>query len=249
MGSRADFLAKLAYWVGITEAPAGSNRTPIGESFGWNGVAWCAETVSEALRQSGSPWLREASVLMCRRRAEAGTNGLIWVPGDGYIEAGMAVLFDWNGNGNPNDFHIGTVVDPGNQTRFATIEGNYQDSVARVWRDRTYVQGFIRFPFPQPVSQPSTEEEDVLTFSDATGHYRCEPDGAVYAFDPHGKPGGRYLGGLNIHPAWQAGKGQVNGPPFMFGPTPEGGYVITTKDAQGQFHPYVFPPDGSLAKA
>jgi hypothetical protein len=157
MGSRADYLAKLAYWVGITEAPAGSNRTPIGESFGWQGVPWCAETVSEALRQSGSPWLREASVLMCRRRAEAGANGMVWVPRDGHIEAGMAVLFDWNGNGNPNDFHIGTVVDPGTQARFATIEGNYQDSVARVWRDRTYVQGFIRFPFPQPAPQPQPD--------------------------------------------------------------------------------------------
>lgn len=101
---------------------------------------------------------------------------------------------------------------------------------------------------PQPVPQPSTEEDDMLCFTDATGHYRCDPDGAVYAFTPRGAPGGRYLGGLNIHPAWQAGQGLPNGPPFIFGPTPEGGYVITTRDAQGGFHPYVFPPDGSLGK-
>lgn len=102
-------------------------------------------------------------------------------------------------------------------------------------------------PLPQPA--PSQfEEDDMLCFTDATGIYRCDPDGAVYAFDTHGNPGGRYLGGLNIHPSWQAGKGQPNGAPFIFGPTPEGGYVITTRDAGGGFHPYAFPPDGSLAK-
>ena len=99
---------------------------------------------------------------------------------------------------------------------------------------------------PQPVAHG--EEDDVLSFTDATGHYRCEADGAVYAFKPDGSPGGRYLGGLNNHPQWQAGAGTANGPPFIFGPTPQGGYVITTRDAGGQFHPYVFPPDGSLAK-
>jgi N-acetylmuramoyl-L-alanine amidase len=102
---------------------------------------------------------------------------------------------------------------------------------------------------PQPVPQPPTEEDDMLTFTDSTGHYRCGPDGAVYAFTLRGAPGGRYLGGLNIHPSWQAGAGLANGAPFIFGPTPEGGYVITTRDDAGNFHPYVFPPDGSLAKS
>lgn len=107
---------------------------------------------------------------------------------------------------------------------------------------------------PQPVPQPSPEEDAMLCFTDGNGHFRCDPDGAVYAFDLHGNPGGKrptgidlYLGGLNIHPAWQAGLGKPNGAPFVFGPTPEGGYVITTRDAGGEFHPYVFPPDGSLA--
>jgi lysozyme len=99
----------------------------------------------------------------------------------------------------------------------------------------------------QPVVQ-GQEEEDELTFTDSTGHYRCDPDGAVYAFNLDGSPGGRYLGGLNNHPDWHAGGGQANGPPFIFGPTAAGGYVITTRDAGGSFHPYVFPPDGSLAK-
>lgn len=117
-------------------------------------------------------------------------------------------------------------------------------------RDLAYVQPQVHV---QSVPQP--EGDDMLNFTDGNGHFRCDPDGAVYAFDLHGHPGGKrstgidlYLGGLNIHPAWQAGQGQPNGAPFIFGPTPEGGYVITTRDAQGGFHPYVFPPDGSLAR-
>jgi hypothetical protein len=105
-------------------------------------------------------------------------------------------------------------------------------------------------PNPQPVPQPSqpVEEDDMLGFTNDKGTFRCDSSGAVYTFDSHGAAvdGGRYLGGLNSHPDWHAGAGQPNGPPFAFGPTPEGGYFITTRDAQGGFHPYVFPPDGSL---
>ena len=32
--------------VGLTENPPGSNRTLIGEWYGFDGVPWCAETVS-----------------------------------------------------------------------------------------------------------------------------------------------------------------------------------------------------------
>lgn len=110
-------------------------------------------------------------------------------------------------------------------------------------------------PQPHPLPESLPEEDTMLCFTDGNGHFRCDPDGAVYAFDLHGNPGGKrstgvdlYLGGLNIHPSWQAGQGKSNGAPFVFGPTPEGGYVITTRDAQGEFHSYVFPPDGSLAK-
>lgn len=31
--------------LGIQENQPGSNRTPIGAEFGWNGVPWCAEFV------------------------------------------------------------------------------------------------------------------------------------------------------------------------------------------------------------
>lgn len=93
----------------------------------------------------------------------------------------------------------------------------------------------------------------MLSFSDDRGTFMCDSSGAVYTFDASGNPvdGGRYLGGLNSHPAWNAGVGLANGPPFAFGPTPADpqgrkGYFITTRDPAGKFHPYVFPGDGSL---
>lgn len=102
--------------------------------------------------------------------------------------------------------------------------------------------------------QPVGEEDDVLLqFTDERGTFTCGPDGAIETFDQHGNPadGGRYLGGLNSHPEWHAGGGQANGPVVAFGPTPvdaqgRKGYFITTRDAQGGFHPYAFPGDGSL---
>jgi hypothetical protein len=95
----------------------------------------------------------------------------------------------------------------------------------------------------------SYQEDAMLGFTNTRGTFRCDYSGAIYTFDDHGNAvdGGRYLGGLNNHPEWNAGGGASNGPPFAFGPTPEGGYFITTRDLGGSFHSYVFPPDGSLA--
>jgi lysozyme len=97
------------------------------------------------------------------------------------------------------------------------------------------------------------EEDDMLQFTDERGTFRCDSSGAVYTFDAQGSPadGGRFLGGLNGHADWNAGAGKANGAPFAFGPTPPDaqgrkGYFITTRDANGTFHPYAFPGDGSL---
>lgn len=104
----------------------------------------------------------------------------------------------------------------------------------------------------QPVPEPY-EEADMLSFSDDRGTFLCDSSGAVFTFDMSGNAvdGGRFLGGLNGHPAWQAGPGLANGAPFAFGPTPADaqgrkGYFITTRDAKGVFHPYVFPGSGAL---
>lgn len=164
-GTVLDGRSVMEGWLNqrIHEDPPHSNRTPIGAEYGWNGVAWCCETWSVMLRRIGlnSDW--QAAVSQAMADAKAGKNGLIWVPRNGVIREGDAVLFDWKGAGNSNDMHIAAWVrDPGTQAKFLTIAGNENDAVMEQWRDRTYVMGFIRPPFrgaaPGPAPTPPTQE-------------------------------------------------------------------------------------------
>lgn len=147
MATADQYVAVLESWVGMSEAPPRSNQTPIGVEFGWNGVPWCCETCSVAQARVGLHCFHTASVYDAIQRAKRGENGMQWVPRDGVIRRGDMATFDWAGHGNPNDFHISSVVDPGTQAKFQTIGGNENDAVTKQWRDRTYIQGFIRLPF------------------------------------------------------------------------------------------------------
>jgi hypothetical protein len=143
----------MEQFVGITENPNGSNDTPIGAEFGWNGVPWCAETVSVACKRLGFP-LHEAAVIRIVQHAKAGDWGIGW---SSRPVRGAAVCFDWSGQGNPNDMHVGIVTDVISPTLFRTIEGNYNNSVQKVLRNMSYVMGFATFPFagaPSP-AQPA----------------------------------------------------------------------------------------------
>lgn len=42
MGSASGYIALARKEIGVTEQPPGSNRTPYGVTYGWNGVYWCA---------------------------------------------------------------------------------------------------------------------------------------------------------------------------------------------------------------
>lgn len=166
---------------------------------------------------------------------------------EGRGTAAHSWLMDWGG-GAYGDFHVHQT---GGQV---TIGGVQCDINVAAHLDCILFPLGAALPVVAPPSAlpvPATgEEDDVLTFSNPrTGkHYRCFPDGSVYIFNPDGSPGGPWLGGLNNHPDWHAGSGQANGPPFIFGPSSDDGYVITTRDAAGEFHPYVFPASGAWAK-
>lgn len=150
-----DLISVMNSFVGVAESPPGSNRTPIGEEYGWNGVAWCAETVSVACRRLGFP-LHEAAVIRIEGHARAGDWGMGWTRTP---TKGAAVCFDWNGRGNPADMHVGIVSSVLNATQFRTIEGNYRDRCDRVLRDMKYVRGFATFPFDDsaaPATPPSS---------------------------------------------------------------------------------------------
>lgn len=153
-----DLIATMESFLGISENPPGSNKTPIGVEYGWDGVSWCAETVSVACQRNGFP-LHEAAVIRIEQHAKAGDFGMHWSTTP---VRGSAVCYDWEGRGNWADMHVGIVTDVLDNGRFRTIEGNYADSVERVLRDMTYVRGFACFPFaddqpgqpPAPVGHP-----------------------------------------------------------------------------------------------
>jgi hypothetical protein len=171
MASTDDWLAWLQSCQGIVEDPAHSNMTPLGAEYGWNGVAWCCITQSlGTLHTWGNYVLHTAGVADARARAENGENGMLWLPNDAEIRVGDLPCFGWNGPGttDPNEMHIGGVINPGTQDKFQTAEGNLADRFQYgVWRDRTYVMGFIRLPFDTVgLGSTPTQEDDMFSPDD-----------------------------------------------------------------------------------
>jgi hypothetical protein len=136
--------------LGVREDPAGSNDTPVGDEFGWNGVAWCCETVSVAHNRCALP-LHRASCWFAIQDYKARTVG-DWIgrPDDiNDVRAGDQVFY-----GNAGSDHTGTVamVSGG---RLMVYEGNYADQCMPVWRNYDgFVYGFGRPPFDAPITPP-----------------------------------------------------------------------------------------------
>jgi len=182
-----DFIDTMEAFIGTKEYPPGSNRTSVGVEFGWNGVAWCAETVSCACARLGFP-LHEAAVINIERHAKRGDWGMGWtsVP-----TRGAAVCFDFGGRGNWGDMHTGVVTEVLSATRFRTIEGNYQNRCDRVLRDTKYVRGFATFPFESEGVQqmfdiklpPGVSMIANLMHSETGGEAILLSDGGILCFD------------------------------------------------------------------
>ncbi len=123
-------LAEAVKYLGLKEAPPGSNQTPFGVWFGKNGVPWCNIFVSYCFQVG-------AGYTLC-----SGVSGPGVVPGKGcaYVPttehwlsaAGMWVgvtdpqpgdiaIFNWDG-GAPD--HIGIVQQDQGGGVFTTVEGN-----------------------------------------------------------------------------------------------------------------------------
>lgn len=179
-----DFLNILDYFVGITESPLGSNRTAIGQEFGWNGVAWCAETQSVALNRLGFP-LHEASVAGIMARAKSGAYGLKWahVPSRGALSC-----YDFGGRGRPQDMHVGGVRDLLANQWFRAIEGNHRDRCEVVLRNMKFVMGFAVPPFEDSVIlAPSAQSFGGRVMNGANraqgGYALVGPDGGVFNYE------------------------------------------------------------------
>ena len=63
MATIAEGLKFAESFNGITENPPGSNKTKIGEMYGWNGVAWCQEYVWVVLDNFGVAGDKTASTI------------------------------------------------------------------------------------------------------------------------------------------------------------------------------------------
>ena len=149
-----DFLMAMESYLGLAEDPPKSNRTRVGVKFGWNGVAWCAETVSCAAADVGYHWFHTASVYQIRTWAQQGFNGLSW---HGVNEAQPGDIFCYHG-----DAHTGAVayLKGGG---FVSVEGNWGDRCQRVvrngWSD---IAGLARLPWSaaMPANLPPTVPTD-----------------------------------------------------------------------------------------
>jgi hypothetical protein len=107
---------------GTIESPPGSNRTPFGAAYGWNGVAWCNIFVSRmGFEVAGDYDLlgKFAGTIACAQ----------WWQKQGRFGAeprpGATVFFDWKGGRSIGAIdHIGLVIEDLDNGRVRTIEGN-----------------------------------------------------------------------------------------------------------------------------
>lgn len=136
MGSAADALNMFRSFIGIAEAPPHSNLTPIGDEYGWNGVAWCDETVSVVLRRIGlAPGPIDSShFASCWFHQQAYRNGECgaWLgkPDVSELQPGDQVFF--GSSGSDHTGMVETVHADANAV--TTLEGNIGDAVRREYR-------------------------------------------------------------------------------------------------------------------
>lgn len=91
---------------------------------------------------------------------------MVWHDRDAEVKVCFLPCFDFGGRGNPADFHISCIVNPGTQDKFETIGGNEGDAVRRQWRDRRYVLGFIELPFDHVGLGSTPDEGELMAVAD-----------------------------------------------------------------------------------
>lgn len=126
-------------WVIERVPPPHSNDTVIGEKYGWNGVAWCAEFVSVCMREAGVPFNGSASCSVLISRYQSGENGT-WLgnPGADQILPGDNGFLGTRGQDHT------WIVEYVDGDTVHCIDGNWQDRVCRVERNIHAVYGFGR---------------------------------------------------------------------------------------------------------
>ena len=200
-----DVLSQARKRLGIRENPPGSNRTPIGVEFGWNGVAWCAEFVCVCLLDAGFKFPKNASAHgltdELRRLGCKAVPVKDAAPGDV-----IDYTFSHTGLCEGRDSH-GNVI---------AIEGNHGDRVARVVRAQSSIARITRPPYAKPAPVPVVPAAPTLHPSNPNYHKRAVIRHDTQLWNPtHGtKRGIARKGGvvsvLSVHKPWASVKWGAN---------------------------------------
>lgn len=175
MRTADDAIAAVASWDGTAEYPAGSNKNWLTDWYGMGPVAWCAITMSRTLIAAGFGTTERIFVPGVETTS---AKGWAYVP---YVEEdfraagrwyydnplpGDLVIFDWDADQWGD--HVGMVASVEDDGSIYSWEGNTDEGVIRLkHRSRTYVRGFARPPYLDPIPQPVQEDEEMFTYSTA----------------------------------------------------------------------------------
>ena len=153
---RGAMTAHFRKYLGIEENPRNSNRTIIGVKFGWNGVAWCAETDYVCGEEAGYDMPHTASAQMMH-------DDLLKKPGwkdvpNSDAQEDDIVFYDWLHDGHID--HTGCCEGRKLNGELITIEGNTTgpDGNGGVWRKVRYlgdVAAVLRPPVAKPKPAPA----------------------------------------------------------------------------------------------
>ena len=130
MANVTDGIGFAKSFLGVTESPPNSNRTKIGEMYGFNGVAWCQEYVWVVLNKFGVANDKTAStVASATDWAERGQL----VKSFDDLEPGDQIFYNFSSaesNTTPNIEHTGLVLQKPSGGNVVAIEGNTSSSSA-----------------------------------------------------------------------------------------------------------------------
>lgn len=156
----SDILRTARAELGVTESPAGSNRTKYGKWYGLDGQPWCMMFVQWVFAQVGAASLLPARTASCGALMRAAKAAGKWVTG-GY-QPGDVVIYDFPG-GSATD-HCGIIV-TALTTGVRAIEGNTGTGndanggkVMERTRQKRYIVGAFRPDFDRE------EEDDVVRY-------------------------------------------------------------------------------------
>lgn len=138
MATANEIVAKAKSYIGTKENPLGSNNVIFntdyyGHAVSGSSYAWCCVFVWDVFRMCGASDLfyDGKKTAYCPTLQAWGKKAGLSVPTSD-VRAGDIVLFDWNGNKDPD--HVGIATGIINNGVFPTVEGNINDAVCAMSR-------------------------------------------------------------------------------------------------------------------